>query len=99
MLDYIKNFISTHKLKLVLGLLVLTYFKTCGVGDRVKDEHRELEVKIIDLQNKLDSLIEATPTKEQIDKSFEKTMWEFLEKEELADKKGFTVSQMKHMKE
>jgi hypothetical protein len=99
MLDNIKNFIGAHKFKLLLGIVVLTYFKTCGVGDRVKDEHRDLEVKITELQNKVDSLIKVSPTKKQIDKSFEKTMWEFLEKEELADKKGFTVSQMKHMKD
>ena len=75
MLDNIKKFISTHKFKLLLGIVVLTYFKTCGVGDRVKDEHRELEAKITDLQNKVDSLVDVTPTKEEIDKSAHNSVW------------------------
>ena len=97
MLDKVKNFISTHKFNIIIGLLVLTYFKTCGVDNRVKDDTRDLEAKIERLENKIDSV--NTATKDDINKSFEETMWEFLEKEELADKKGFTVSQMKHMKE
>jgi len=97
MLDKVKIFISTHKFNIIIGLLLLTYFKTCGVDNRVKDNTRDLEAKIEKLEDKIDSV--NTATKDDINKSFEKTMWEFLEKEELADKKGFTVSQMKHMKE
>jgi hypothetical protein len=66
------------------------------VDNRVKDNTRDLEAKIEKLEDKIDSV--NTATKDDINKSFEETMWDFLEKEELADKKGFTVSQMKHMK-
>jgi len=96
MLDKVKIFISTHKFNIIIGLLVLTYFKTCSVDNRVKDDTKDLEAKIEKLEDKIDSV--NTETKDYINKSFEKTMWDFLEKEELADKKGFTVSQMKHMK-
>lgn len=66
------QFLSKHGSKIIIILLVLTYFKSCSIDsevERVKKELRNTEVLFQDLDDNfkdLDSTIQTLPTKNDL---------------------------------
>jgi len=80
---------------ITIALLVITLFRTCGVGSDVKRANK----KIIELENKVDSLNKITITEEKLQKKLETTiMWETLVLEELSDKQRMPINHYKNQK-
>lgn len=63
-MNKLDTFLENHGLKLIIALLVLVYFKSCGVdseANRIKKDIRTLTVKIDSLNNDIDSKFELLP--------------------------------------
>lgn len=80
---------------IVILFCVLTLFRTCGVGSDIKRTNK----KLIELENKIDSLNKITITEEKLQKKLENTiMWETLVLEELSDKQKMPINHYKNQK-
>lgn len=55
------TFLADHGIKLVLVLLVLTYFKSCGIDSELTKVKKELKATQVEL-NQMDSTIANLPT-------------------------------------
>lgn len=63
-MNKLDTFLEKHGLKLIIALLVLVYFKSCGVDSevtKIKKDVRNLTVKIDSLNNDIDSKFESLP--------------------------------------
>lgn len=79
----------------IVSLSFLTLFRTCGIGSDVKRTNK----KIIELNNKIDSLNKIMVTEEKLQKKLETTvMWETLVIEELSDKQKMPINHYKNQK-
>lgn len=61
-METINKFFEKHGIKLIVVLLILIYFKSCGVSGElngVKKESKQLQTKIYEIENKIYEL----PTK------------------------------------
>jgi len=77
---------------ITLLLVLILFFRSCGLKSTINnlnDNISELEVKVTQASEKI-----ATIDQQKI--MTEKLMWDFLEIEELADKKNISVSFIKH---
>lgn len=58
-MNKLDNFLSKHGIKIILILLVLTYFKSCSVNSELKKVKKELQTE--------KSIIESLPTKKDLE--------------------------------
>lgn len=83
------TFLAEHGTKIVIALLILTYFKSCGIDsevERVKKELRQVEAEIDTLssqvvnQEEMIELIKTVPA------------WKTLRIEEISDKERISIN-------
>jgi uncharacterized protein Yka (UPF0111/DUF47 family) len=77
---------------IILILLLLVFFRSCGVGSEVS----RLNKKIISIENKIDTLEKRSITEKVLNKNLQNNMWDFLELEELSDKNKIPINQLKN---
>jgi uncharacterized protein Yka (UPF0111/DUF47 family) len=77
---------------IILILLLLVFFRSCGVGSDVS----RLNKKIISIENKIDTLEKRSITEKVLNKNLQNNMWDFLELEELSDKNKIPINQLKN---
>lgn len=95
----ILELVNKYGTSIILFLVLVLFFRTCGMNNNAEKYH-ELQMTKIEM---LDSLIQVNnqniskiATEETFKNSIDENMWNFLELEELADKQGITISELKH---
>lgn len=92
-------FVNKHGLLIVVLITLITFIQTCTLKKRFDKHSNDTQkefVKVNENVKATDSLIKTLPTDTIIKKYLEDNMWLFLEREELADKSGITILQLKH---
>jgi hypothetical protein len=87
------NFLANHGTKIILVLLVLTYFKSCGIDSeltKVKKELRATEAEIDTLTITLDSKIITEAEMIELIKTV--PAWKTLRIEEISDKERISIN-------
>lgn len=87
-MDKVKSFVSEYGLMIALGLIVILFFRTCGLSrhnDKVEKELKTIKENVI--------------TKEEMQKMLDEQMWDLLEIEELSDKNKIPINSLKHKEE
>lgn len=90
-MDKIKNFVSEYGLMIALGLIIILFFRTCGMNrdaDKVQKEIKNLKADVEFIKDNL-------ATKKDIEDQMETVMLDFLIYEDELDKKKITISQIK----
>ena len=86
-------FLANHGTKIILVLLVLTYFKSCGIDSeltKVKKELRATEAEIDTLTSTLDSKIITEAEMIELIKTV--PAWKTLRIEEISDKERISIN-------
>lgn len=87
------QFLASHGTKVILILLVLIYFKSCGINsdlDKVKKDYRELKAEVDTLTSTID---EQTVNKEEMIELIKETpAWKTLRIEEISDKERISIN-------
>ena len=92
-MNKLDKFLSTHGSKVIIVLLVLVYFKSCGVDsevERIKKDQRALVAEVDSLQSQLNSTI-ITETK-MIELIKTVPAWKTLRIEEISDKERISIN-------
>jgi len=87
------QFLFDHGTKVILILLVLTYFKTCGVSsdlDKVKKDYRALKTEVDTLTSTIDE--QTVNRDEMIELIKETPAWKTLRIEEISDKERISIN-------
>ena len=87
------TFLANHGTKVILVLLVLTYFKSCGIDSEVektKKELRQVEAEIDTLNSKLMNNIITEEVMIRLIK--EVPAWKTLRIEEISDKERISIN-------
>ena len=86
-------FLSKHGSKIIIVLLVLTYFKSCGIDSettRIKKDQRVLTAEVDSLQSQLNKTI--ITEKVMIDLIKTIPAWKTLRIEEISDKERISIN-------
>ena len=86
-------FLSKHGSKIIIVLLVLTYFKSCGIDSettRIKKDQRALTAEVDSLQSQLNKTI--ITEKVMIDLIKTVPAWKTLRIEEISDKERISIN-------
>jgi len=92
-MNKLDKFLSTHSSKVIIVLLVLVYFKSCGVDsevERIKKDQRALVAEVDSLQSQLNNTI-ITETK-MIELIKTVPAWKTLRIEEISDKERISIN-------
>ena len=88
-MNQLDTFLSKHGSKIIIVLLVLTYFKSCGIDgevEKVKKELRQVEAEI-------DTLASQTINEAEMTKIIkEGPAWKTLRIEEISDKERISIN-------
>tara|TARA_R110000782_G_scaffold47485_5_gene104392 strand:- start:10486 stop:10773 length:288 start_codon:yes stop_codon:yes gene_type:complete len=88
-MNKINNFFADHGIKIIIAIMILTYFKSCGIDSevqRIKKEQRILTIEIDTLSSQIVNeaemvkLIKETPA------------WKTLRIEEISDKERISIN-------
>tara|TARA_R110000787_G_scaffold11996_2_gene39114 strand:+ start:738 stop:1025 length:288 start_codon:yes stop_codon:yes gene_type:complete len=88
-MNKINNFFADHGIKIIIAIMILTYFKSCGIDSevqRIKKEQRILTTEIDTLSSQIVNeaemvkLIKETPA------------WKTLRIEEISDKERISIN-------
>jgi|TARA_B110000977_G_C10962793_1_gene449208 Tfp pilus assembly protein PilO len=88
-MNKLDTFLSKHGSKIIIALLVLTYFKSCGIDsevEKVKKELRQVEAEVDTLASQV--INEA----EMIKLIKEVPAWKTLRIEEISDKERISIN-------
>jgi len=88
-MDKVKSFVSEYGLMIALGLIVILFFRTCGLSrhnDKVEKELKTIKENVISKEDMV-KLIKETPA------------WTTLEIEELSNKNKIPINSLKHKEE
>jgi len=88
-MDKIKSFVSEYGLMIALGLIIILFFRTCGLSrhnDKVEKELKTIKENTISKEEMV-NIIKTTPA------------WTTLEIEELSDKNKIPINSLKHKSE
>tara|TARA_B110000259_G_C13895681_1_gene354761 strand:+ start:251 stop:538 length:288 start_codon:yes stop_codon:yes gene_type:complete len=88
-MNKLDTFLSKHGFKIIIALLVLTYFKSCGIDsevEKVKKELRQVEAEVDTLASQV--INEA----EMIKLIKEVPAWKTLRIEEISDKERISIN-------
>ena len=87
------QFLTDHGVKVIIILLILTYFKSCGISsdvDKVKKDYRELKAEVDTLTSTID---EQTVNEEEMIFLIETVpAWKTLRIEEISDKERISIN-------
>lgn len=86
-------FFDTHGSKLILALLILVYFKSCGIDgelEKTKKDVRALTAEVDTLQSNLERDVITQPQMEEI--ISETIAWGTLRIEEISDKERISIN-------
>lgn len=90
------QFLKDHGTKVIIALLILIYFKSCGVDsevERVKKDLRATEQRIVETNAEIDTLTTKIITKEQMIELIKETpAWKTLRIEEISDKERISIN-------
>ena len=92
-MDKFNQFLKDHGSKVIIALLVLIYFKSCGVDSevtRIKKDQRTLVSEVDSLQSQLNNTI-ITETK-MIELIKTVPAWKTLRIEEISDKERISIN-------
>lgn len=88
-MNKLDTFLSKHGSKIIIALLVLTYFKSCGIDgevEKVKKELRQVEAEI-------DTLASQTINEAEMTKLIKEVpAWKTLRIEEISDKERISIN-------
>ena len=90
-MDKIKSFVSEYGLMITLGLIVILFFRTCGMNrdaDKLKKDVKDMKMQMEFIKDNL-------ATKKDIENQMESVMLDVLIYEDELDKKKITISQIK----
>ena len=92
-MEKLNAFLKNHGIKLMIALLVLIYFKSCGVKSevtRIKKDLRTTTMEIDSLTNRLDSKIISEIEMIELIKTV--PAWKTLRIEEISDKERISIN-------
>ena len=87
------QFLKDHGSKIIIALLILTYFKSCGVDsevERIKKDQRVLVAEIDSLQSQLNKTIITEAKMIELIKTV--PAWKTLRIEEISDKERISIN-------
>lgn len=87
------QFLKDHGSKVIIALLILTYFKSCGVDsevERIKKDQRVLVAEIDSLQSQLNKTIITEAKMIELIKTV--PAWKTLRIEEISDKERISIN-------
>lgn len=92
-MNKLDTFLSKHGSKIIIVLLVLTYFKSCGIDSettRIKKDQKALTAEVDSLQSQLNKTIIT----EEVMIDLIKTVpaWKTLRIEEISDKERISIN-------
>jgi len=96
-MNKILEFTKKYGMLITITLLLIITFRGCGVNGDREFEHNKLSGKIDSIETVVNSIPKEVLTKDDVQSLFDESMWEYLELEELGDKKGITITELKHM--
>jgi uncharacterized membrane protein (DUF106 family) len=76
-MNKLDNFLSKHGIKVILVLLLLTFFRSCGTNSelkKVKKELQALQTQVKDFPNKKDLEIEGLKSEKRMIQSTDRKM-------------------------
>ena len=92
------EFLNKYRMLILIPLVIIMFFRTCNTSRDIEKNH----ISDIKRDSAIVADIEAVSNKilsdTAVQKVFSLEMWNFLELEELADKKGISITQLKHMR-
>lgn len=95
-MNKLDTFLTNHGSKIIIALLVLTYFKSCGIDSevtKVKKELKQTEAEIDSLSTELvNTREELVNTEEMIKLIKEVPAWKTLRIEEISDKERISIN-------
>jgi len=92
-MEKLNAFLKNHGTKIMIVLLVLIYFKSCGTGSevtRIKKDLRATTMEIDTLTNRLDSKIISEERMIELIKTV--PAWKTLRIEEISDKERISIN-------
>ena len=92
-MEKLNAFLKNHGIKLMIALLVLIYFKSCGTKSevtRIKKDLRTTTMEIDSLTNRLDSKIISEIEMIELIKTV--PAWKTLRIEEISDKERISIN-------
>lgn len=92
-MEKLNLFLKNHGTKIIIVLLVLTYFKSCGIDSettRIKKDQRELVAEVDSLQSQLNRTIITEDLMIKLIK--EVPAWKTLRIEEISDKERISIN-------
>lgn len=95
-MNKLDTFLQKHGTKLMLVLLILIYFKSCGVDsevERVKKDLRATEQRLVETNQEIDTLTTQIITEDKMIELI-KTVpaWKTLRIEEISDKERISIN-------
>jgi|TARA_B110000305_G_scaffold175266_1_gene193863 hypothetical protein len=87
------TFLADHGTKVIIALLVLTYFKSCSIDsdvDKIKKDQRSLVAEVDSLQSQLNRTIITEDLMIKLIK--EVPAWKTLRIEEISDKERISIN-------
>ena len=95
-MNKLDTFLVKHGSKVIIVLLVLTYFKSCGIDSEVYKVKKELiktQTELVKTRNELDTLTSTViNTEEMIKLIKEVPAWKTLRIEEISDKERISIN-------
>ena len=92
-MNKLNTFLSKHGTKVIIFLLVLTYFKSCGIDSettRIKKDQRALTAEVDSLQSQLNKTIITKQVMIDLIKTV--PAWKTLRIEEISDKERISIN-------
>jgi hypothetical protein len=92
-MNKLDSFLSTHGSKVIIALLVLVYFKSCGIDsevERIKKDQRALVAEVDSLQSQLNNTIITETKMVELIKTV--PAWKTLRIEEISDKERISIN-------
>ena len=92
-MNKLDTFLSKHGSKIIIALLVLTYFKSCGIDsdvEKVKKDQRALVAEVDSLQSQLNRTIITEDLMIDLIKTV--PAWKTLRIEEISDKERISIN-------
>jgi Tfp pilus assembly protein PilO len=88
-MNKLDTFLSKHGSKIIIALLVLTYFKSCGIDsevEKVKKELRQVEAEVDTLASQIVNEAEMIKLIKEV------PAWKTLRIEEISDKERISIN-------
>ena len=95
-MDKFNQFLKDHGSKVIIALIILIYFKSCGIDsevERVKKDLRATEQRITETNQEIDTLTAKVISEELMIELIKETpAWKTLRIEEISDKERISIN-------